>query len=223
MTARQHSQPHLVVFGGIIILYAWIFFCCASEFEIVGFDTQDPRLIVKNTLLTCGSSGISFFFITIFESKQKIGRMNIFEPVPLFNSILAGLISSTGSCGYVDSFGASVIGVIAGFIYCLGVKLVKRFEIDDPLEVTQTHLACGVWGVIAIGLLHTELGLFYVGKPAQLSIQLLYIVVLVAWGLLTSVVFYLACQTFNRLRIDQIYEIIGIDLLTHSSRETLKA
>lgn len=119
--------------------------------------------------------------------------MNILEPVPLFNSIMAGLISSTGSCGYVDSFGASIIGIISGLIYCLGVKLVKRFEIDDPLEVSQTHLACGIWGILAIGLFHTDLGLFYVGKPYQLAVQLLYVVVLLAWGLLTSLVFYLAC------------------------------
>ena len=29
--------------------------------------------------------------------------------------------------------------------------------------------------------------------------------------------FFCAATWFNRLRIDQIYEIIGIDLLTHSS------
>ena len=34
--------------------------------------------------------------------------------------------------------------------------------------------------------------------------------------------FFFAVNTFNRLRIDQIYEVIGIDLLTHSSKETIK-
>jgi len=60
--------------------------------------------------------------------------MNVLEPVPLFNSILAGLISSSGSCAYVDAFGASAIGCISGIIYCFGAKFVKRFEIDDPTE-----------------------------------------------------------------------------------------
>ena len=94
--------------------------------------------------------------------------MTIHEPVPFLNSMFAGLIASSGPCGYVNTIGASAIGIVAGLIYGITTKLIKKFEIDDPLEVSQTHLACGIWGVISIGLLHTENGLFYVGKPDQL-------------------------------------------------------
>ena len=60
--------------------------------------------------------------------------MIILEPVPLFNSIFAGLISRTCSCGFVSALGASLIGCFAGILYSLSVKLIKRFEIDDPIE-----------------------------------------------------------------------------------------
>lgn len=148
--------------------------------------------------------------------------MTIYEPVPFFNSMFAGLIASSAPCGYVNTLGATVIGVISGIIYCLCAKLVKKFEIDDPLEVTQTHFACGIWGVLSIGLLHTENGLFYVGKSEQLQAQFIYTVALLLWGALMGTLFFSAVNKFGRLRIDQIYEVIGIDLLTHSSKETIK-
>jgi Amt family ammonium transporter len=77
--------------------------------------------------------------------------------------MFAGLIASSAPCGYVDQLGAVIIGTIAGLIFSLCTKFVKRFEIDDPLEITQTHLACGIWGVLSVGFLHIETGLLYVG------------------------------------------------------------
>lgn len=77
--------------------------------------------------------------------------------------MFAGLIASSAPCGFVDQLGAVIIGIISGLIFSLCTKLVKRFEIDDPLVITQTHLACGIWGVLSVGFLHRETGLLYVG------------------------------------------------------------
>jgi ammonia channel protein AmtB len=125
-----------VIFGGIIFIFSWMFFNCASEFKIVGFESKDPRLVIKNSVVTMGFSGITFFLMCIFESKTKKGRMTIHEPIPFLNSMFAGLIASSGPCGYVDTIGASAIGVVAGLIYGITTKLIKKFEIDDPLEVS---------------------------------------------------------------------------------------
>jgi ammonia channel protein AmtB len=79
-------------------------------------------------------AGVTFFVITAFEQKIKVGRMIILEPVPLLNAVIAGLVGSSGSCAYTDAIGASIIGSVSGLIYQLSVKILKRFEIDDPLE-----------------------------------------------------------------------------------------
>ena len=60
--------------------------------------------------------------------------MKIFDPVPFSNSVMAGLIASSGSCGYVDTLGASLIGCISAIIYYISIKFIKWFEIDDPVE-----------------------------------------------------------------------------------------
>lgn len=120
----------------MITIFAWIYFNSASEFRIVGFEAKDPRLIMKNTVLTAAFSGITFFFLCIFEKKSKVGRMSIVDPVPFFNSMFAGLAASSASCGYVDTLGAAIVGIFAGWIYSLSGKLIKKFEVDDPLEVS---------------------------------------------------------------------------------------
>jgi ammonia channel protein AmtB len=43
--------------------------------------------------------------------------MTIVEPVPFFNSMFAGLAASSASCGYVDTLGAAIVGMIAGWVY----------------------------------------------------------------------------------------------------------
>jgi ammonium transporter, Amt family len=81
---------------------------------------------------------------------------------------MSGLISTTGSSVYISLLGALLSGVVAGFIYFYAVKVVAWWEIDDPLEVTQTHLCCGIWGTVNVGLLHQKEGLFYLGTTSLL-------------------------------------------------------
>ena len=45
-----------------------------------------------------------------------------------------------------------MIGFVGGAIYLLASLLLNRFQLDDPLQATQTHLFCGLFGVIAFGL-----------------------------------------------------------------------
>lgn len=169
------------------------------------------------TAMCMAFSGFLFFFIQMFESKTKSGRMVINEPVPILYAMIAGLVASTSSCGYIDEIGAGIVGSTSAVIYWVCSKIVKRFEIDDPIETFQTHFACGSWGIIAVGLFHTEKGLFYSGKPELLGYQLLYLLSFYAWGSAIGFGFFTACSQFNRIRIDQIYEIIGVDLLINAT------
>ena len=75
--------------------------------------------------------------------------------MPLFNSVMGGLVAISAGCAFVDKGGAAIIGIIAGIVYSLSTRVVKRLEIDDPLEVAATHLANGVWGIISVGFWHT--------------------------------------------------------------------
>ena len=79
------------------------------------------------------------------------------------SSAIAGIASVAGASGYVAIHSAAIIGAVGGMIYLLSSLLLNRYQLDDPLQATQTHLFCGLWGVIAFGLMHKEKGVLTTG------------------------------------------------------------
>lgn len=55
-------------------------------------------------------------------------------------------------CATVDTWAGVVIGIVAGWVYLLGSKLLIRFRIDDAVDAIPVHCVGGAWGVIAAGL-----------------------------------------------------------------------
>ena len=39
-------------------------------------------------------------------------------------------------------------------MYSIGVFLINKFGIDDPLEASPVHLGSGSWGTLVVGLLN---------------------------------------------------------------------
>ena len=70
----------------------------------------------------------------------------------------------TASCNNITLYAASIIGVVGSLIYTTTKKLVYRYEIDDPLDVSEVHGFCGIWSVIAVGIFDVDRGFFYTGN-----------------------------------------------------------
>ena len=70
----------------------------------------------------------------------------------LTNGILAGLVSITGTCDSCEPWSAVLIGFIGSIIYTCACKLWLKLGIDDPIEASQVHCACGLWGLVAVGI-----------------------------------------------------------------------
>ena len=97
-----------------------------------------------------------------------------------------------------------------------------RFEIDDPLDISEVHGFCGIWSVIAVGIFDIDKGFFYTGNPTQLGIQLLGAVAYIIWAGLLSFIFFYSLKKNGRLRVALIFEVIGLDFIAHQSECTLQ-
>ena len=75
-------------------------------------------------------------------------------------------------------------------IYLLSSLLLNRYQLDDPLQATQTHLFCGLWGVIAFGLVHNEKGLLTNGSFEFIGIQLVGAIVIFLFTMFLTFVFF---------------------------------
>ena len=138
------------------------------------------------------------------------------------NGSLAGLVGVTAGCDAVDALGAAVIGAVSGLLVVVVVEALDlRFHVDDPVGAVGVHLANGVWGTLAVGLLANPAapagleGLLYTGNPRLFGVQLLGIVAILVW---TAVLMYAAFSIIKGsigLRVSEEEEIRGLDSTEH--------
>jgi len=70
---------------------------------------------------------------------------------------VAGLVVITPACGFVNSTGAVIIGVLAGAIPYLAVSVLKpALNYDDALDTFGVHAVGGTLGALLTGLLATK-------------------------------------------------------------------
>ncbi|KAJ8029864.1 Ammonium transporter 1 member 3 [Holothuria leucospilota] len=120
---------------------------------------------------------------------------------------------------------AIVVGVVGGVITCAGIELLNFLHIDDPVGVVPVHLFCGIWSLIAAGLLTPEddigqgfelYGLFMGGGTRLLWVQLLAIVCIIGWCAIFSAIVLLLLSSTIGLRLSYHEELLGADLVEHN-------
>lgn len=98
-------------------------------------------------------------------------------------------------------------------MYLSTAKFMLYMRIDDPLDATAIHLACGYWGLIAVGLFGNSdslTGLFY-GEGTQLGDQLLGGLVIGSYAGVILGGFYFTMNMINPklLRVSLDIEMAG--------------
>ena len=138
------------------------------------------------------------------------------------NASLAGLVGITAGCDALDAFGSIVVGVVSGILVVAVVEFLDiKLHIDDPVGAVGVHMANGIWGTVAVGLLANPSapaglnGLFYTGSASLLLIQVLGISAIALWTTVTMLItFYIIKKTVG-LRASAEEEIMGLDLTEH--------
>jgi Amt family ammonium transporter len=137
---------------------------------------------------------------------------------------VAGLVAITPGSGYVAPLPAIIIGGAAGIICYGAVRLKPRLGYDDALDVVGVHGVGGIWGALTTGLFASVAinpgaanGLFY-GNPEQFLIQLLAVLVTIAFAFTGSLVLLKVTDLMVGLRVDEEDEVMGLDLSQHEER-----
>src|SRR5229473_2105322 len=156
---------------------------------------------VLNTNLATATALIVWMLLDVFMT----GKSNV---AGMINGMIAGLVAITPGAGWVNGFGAILIGAVASVIPWFTMQYLPRVnffkKIDDTLGVMHTHLFPGAIGGLMVGLIadpnmieylgsgntpaFAVTGLFY-GNPHQLFVQALALgIVLVYDGIATFIV-----------------------------------
>ena len=143
----------------------------------------------------------------------------------ILNGALAGLVAITAPCAFVSIGSSLIIGAVAGFLVVVSVLFFDKIKVDDPVGATSVHLVCGVFGTICVGLFAqdqftpgtTGNGLFFGGGTKLLFAQLVGVVGVGAFVLVTSFILWKILDATLGVRVSPEEEVEGLDIGEHGN------
>ncbi len=206
-----HSIP-LASLGVFILWFGWFGFNAGSTLSAGG--GMDIGRVSINTNLAAALGGIAAMCTVWF----RFGKPDLSMAM---NGALAGLVGITAPCAFVEPWAACLIGLTSGVIVVLGVELLDKLQIDDPVGAVPVHGMCGIWGTICVGIFgKSALGLandgfLYGGNPMQLGIQMVGSAVTVVFVLFCMGIVFKAIDLTVGLRVSRDEELRGLDIGEH--------
>jgi ammonium transporter, Amt family len=132
-----------VVIGTFVLLFGWMGFNPGST--LAASDLRISVIAVNTNLAACAGSATALIFWYYLFGKPDVTMA--------CNGMLAGLVAITAPCAFVSPNSSIIIGIIAGFIVCLGVLFNERvLKVDDPCGAISVHGYSGWFGAVAVGI-----------------------------------------------------------------------
>jgi Amt family ammonium transporter len=199
------SNIPLASAGTFILWFGWFGFNAGSTLNASDINLS---IIALNTMLAAAAGGASSMIYTMF----RYGKA---DPSMTMNGALAGLVAITAGCAYVTPYSSIVIGLVAGILVILGTLAIDKMQVDDPVGAVAVHGINGSFGTLAVGLLDQKEGLLFTGQFHLLGVQLLGVIVVVAWGYVLSYGVAKLIQATVGLRVNDAEEEEGLDMVMH--------
>jgi Amt family ammonium transporter len=206
-----HSIP-LASLGVFILWFGWFGFNPGSTLS-VGDGSLIARVAINTNLAAAMGGIVAMATVWIIAGKPDLSMA--------MNGALAGLVAVTAPCAFIEPWAALAIGAVAGAIVILGVLLLDKLHIDDPVGAVPVHGLNGVWGTLAVGLFGQKAlglahdGLFYGGGLKQLGIQALGITAVVIFILIGMGIIFKLIDVLIGLRVSRDEELKGLDIGEH--------
>jgi ammonium transporter, Amt family len=218
---KEIMAPHSMVLcmvGSGMLWVGWYGFNAGSA---LGADGIAANAFTTTTLATA----IASFTWAMLELRLR-GKASV---LGFCSGAVGGLVVITPACGYVDSTGAVMIGVVAGIVpFFACTKLKSWFHYDDALDTFGVHAVGGTLGAFLTGLLATAtVNSNLAGAPATQNglakavghflwlEQLKAIVVTILLACVASVIIGVIVKSVIGLRIAPEIERQGLDINEH--------
>ena len=193
-----HNLP--IASAGVFILWlGWFGFNGGS---VLSADPELTSLTLVTTSLAAAAGGIAAAFFSNLLYKN-------YDLTMFMNGVLGGLVGITAGADQMSPTDAILIGLIAGVIVVLGIALIDKLKLDDPVGAVAVHLICGIWGTLAVGIFGAMAGF------DQFLVQLIGVGIVGAFCVATSFIILLIVKATTGLRVDKEEEINGLDLSEH--------
>ena len=220
---REHFPPNsllVTLIGAGILWLGWNGFNGGDPY----FANADAGAAVLNTNT---ATAVGLIVWTLMD-KMAYGKPSIIGAV---NGMIAGLVAITPGAGYVDGWGAIIIGVCAGIIPWLSMNFLQKtklmMKVDDTLSVFSTHGVAGLTGGLLVGVLANPAMLVYIGtdkeapgvnvtgllygNPQQLLLQIYGAAFIIVFNVIATFIILKLISIVTPLRMDEATLKVGDD------------
>ena len=210
---KNISVPHnlgYAVLGAALLWFGWMGFNGGSGLAANGLAAN--AIIVSNVAASMG-----LIVWTMIDTKI-VGKPTVLGAI---SGAVAGLVGITPAAGFVDVYGALVIGAVASVVSYFAVYYLKpKLGYDDALDVWGIHGMSGVWGAIATGIFAVptvnEAAGLIAGNANQVIIQVISVVATIVYAFVIS---YILAKVLDKalggIRVEESEEVIGLDTSLH--------
>ena len=167
---RERAIPNNLMFvavGAGLLWLGWNGFNGGDPY----FAGADAAAAIVNTNLATAVAMMTWIIMDMAFSSEK-------KPTFLgaLNGMICGLVGITPAAGYVNGFGAIVIGLVCSAIVWVAWTYLPKYvwpfnKVDDALGVVYTHGIAGLFGGLLVGLLADPNMIVYLGLGKNPSIS----------------------------------------------------
>jgi len=189
--------------AGVLILWlGWFGFNGGS---VLSADPANTSLVLVTTCLAAAAGGIGAAFFSNLLYKNLDITM-------FMNGVLGGLVGITAGADQMGPTEAIIIGAIGGVIVVLGVALLDKCKLDDPVGAIPVHLFAGIWGTLAVGIFGAS------ASFDQFMVQLASIGIVGLFCVFGATLITLFVKSILGLRVSEEEEEAGLDIAEHGTK-----
>jgi Amt family ammonium transporter len=192
----QGANLPLATLGTFILWFGWFGFNGGSQLALgTGGDANAISVIFANTFIAAAAGVVGAMVI----SQIVYGKVDL---TLALNGALGGLVGITAGPEHTNMIIPIIIGLVSAGLVIGSVKLLDTLKIDDVVGAIPVHLVCGIWGTLAVGIFYSDKSLLW---------QLIGIVSIGAFVVVTSAIVWLIIRAILGLRVSEEGEMMGLD------------
>jgi len=192
-----------VILGTGLLWFGWFGFNSGSA---LGANT-DAVIAFANTNLASASSMIAWIFLDRFQNRKM-------SSLGACIGAIVGLVAITPAAGFVTLGQSVFIGFVAAIVSNYAIRVHKKTEIDDTLDVFPSHGVGGIVGMILTGVFAKDVGLIY-GETQTFLYHIGALVALSIFIFGTSYFLFFVTDKLLSMRVREDQEYRGLDASQH--------
>ncbi len=202
--ADEPANIPFVILGTGLLWFGWFGFNAGSALGANG----DAVLAFANTNIASATAMITWMFYERFNNRKM-------SAVGACIGAIVGLVAITPAAGFVTPVESLVIGSVAALISNAAIRLQRKTQVDDTLEVFPSHGIGGMVGMVMTALFAREVGLLHGGGWTPFAVHLLALVGTVAFTFGGAYVLFRLVHVIIPMRVTEEQEARGLDLSQH--------